>query len=363
MDPAQATGTGTVTQGEFHDNNTDGGAPGKGLAAKLGAATGAAAGVGHHAVKHHERRRDQELADAPGYGPGQDVNNTGYGAPNAGAAPQAVNTDGDGQGFPKHTAAKAGAATGVAAGVGHHALKHHEQRRDQEAATAPGADSETAQVGPGAGQVNYPQGDAGGYDGYDDGQGVGRGDGQGYAQERGEQHDHRGRHLAEAGAATGAAAGIGHHALHEHEKHDVNNNTNPRGAAPDQTIGANYGADGQYGQAPGNFTGAGNAQVPAATVAPTAATAGNVGAPDSDATTTSGGTGKIIGGRLQQAAGMLLSSDTLKAKGLEREAAGVAKRDVNEAQRLEKEAMARRERAVNHGAAPGNRALGGQNTV
>ena len=55
-------------------------------------------------------------------------------------------------------------------------------------------------------------------------------------------------------------------------------------------------------------------------------------------------------GKLQQAGGMLLRDDTMKAKGLEREARGVAKADQNEANRLEGQAQARREKAL--GTAP-----------
>lgn len=63
----------------------------------------------------------------------------------------------------------------------------------------------------------------------------------------------------------------------------------------------------------------------------------------------SGGTGSVIGGKLQQAAGVLLGSENLKAKGLERESRALGDANVDEAQRLEQEAMAKRQKAVAHG--------------
>lgn len=55
-----------------------------------------------------------------------------------------------------------------------------------------------------------------------------------------------------------------------------------------------------------------------------------------------GGTGKIIGGKLQQAGGLLLSSETIRARGLEREAEGVAVKNPTEALRIEQDAQSLR---------------------
>ncbi|KAL5499052.1 hypothetical protein ACEPAH_1570 [Sanghuangporus vaninii] len=57
------------------------------------------------------------------------------------------------------------------------------------------------------------------------------------------------------------------------------------------------------------------------------------------------GQANVVLGKLQQAGGMLLHDETMKAKGLERESKGVAKADHNEATRLEGMAQARREKA------------------
>jgi len=72
------------------------------------------------------------------------------------------------------------------------------------------------------------------------------------------------------------------------------------------------------------------------------------------------GTSDKIMGKLQQAAGLLVSSDRMMAKGLERESRGVAADNITEAQRLEAEAAARRERAVGYGAHPSHKQPGGQ---
>ena len=65
------------------------------------------------------------------------------------------------------------------------------------------------------------------------------------------------------------------------------------------------------------------------------------------------GTGQKIMGRLEQALGAVLSSESMKARGLEKEKEAVAKQDMNEAQRLEALAANHRARADN------NRGTGG----
>ncbi|TDL25113.1 hypothetical protein BD410DRAFT_889052 [Rickenella mellea] len=70
-------------------------------------------------------------------------------------------------------------------------------------------------------------------------------------------------------------------------------------------------------------------------------------------------TAQTIGGKLQQAAGMLLSSDKMKADGLAREHGAKANNDIDEAQRLEQGAAAHRGAAVSHGAHPNQKNLGG----
>ncbi|KAJ7152184.1 hypothetical protein C8R43DRAFT_1189922 [Mycena crocata] len=76
----------------------------------------------------------------------------------------------------------------------------------------------------------------------------------------------------------------------------------------------------------------------------------------------SGGGGKMTG-KIEHAAGTMLGSESLKAKGLqkEKEAQGlkVQSREIAEAERLEHEAGVRRERAVAHGAHPDHQHVGG----
>ncbi|KAJ7761207.1 hypothetical protein DFH07DRAFT_815740 [Mycena maculata] len=75
----------------------------------------------------------------------------------------------------------------------------------------------------------------------------------------------------------------------------------------------------------------------------------------------SGGGGATTG-KIEHAIGSLVGSNTLKAKGLqkEQEAQGlkVQSTELSEAERLEREAGLRRERAVAHGAHPDNRHVG-----
>lgn len=61
---------------------------------------------------------------------------------------------------------------------------------------------------------------------------------------------------------------------------------------------------------------------------------------------TASGTSNIIIGKLEQAAGMLLSDEKMRAKGLEKEAKGEAQRDVSHAEQLEQQATTLRERSA-----------------
>jgi len=75
------------------------------------------------------------------------------------------------------------------------------------------------------------------------------------------------------------------------------------------------------------------------------------------------GPGHALAGKVEHAVGSLLGSQSLKAKGLQKEQeAGALKVqgvELAEAERLEREAVMRRERAVAHGAHPHNKHLGG----
>ncbi|KAJ3573365.1 hypothetical protein NP233_g2463 [Leucocoprinus birnbaumii] len=80
-----------------------------------------------------------------------------------------------------------------------------------------------------------------------------------------------------------------------------------------------------------------------------------------------GGKSQRITGKIESAIGTAIGSDTLKAKGLQKEreanAMKVQGRELAEAERLEREAIMRRDRAVAHGAHPANKDLGaGMNT-
>jgi hypothetical protein len=80
--------------------------------------------------------------------------------------------------------------------------------------------------------------------------------------------------------------------------------------------------------------------------------------------TTGSGSGSAFAGKVEQAVGTLLSSQSLKAKGLQKEeearALKAQSRELTAAEQLEKEAAMRRERAVAHGAHPDNRHVGGR---
>ncbi|EJC99337.1 uncharacterized protein FOMMEDRAFT_170627 [Fomitiporia mediterranea MF3/22] len=202
-------------------------------------------------------------------------------------------------------------------------------------------------------------------------------------------HHHPGgpARAAEAGAAYegGKIAhethGTGHHGDHFTGRHDgqganaANANAPGYGAGPTTGMtrvgGAAQHPSGQAGLgggpgattgtvgAPGTGYGVGQGGAPgsgAYTGQGTAGTTGtgtgvpgtHAGAPTGTAPAPArGGTGQaqVILGKLQQAGGAILSDDAMKAKGLEREAKGVAKVDQQEAGRLEGKAAARREKA------------------
>ncbi|THG96986.1 hypothetical protein EW026_g4946 [Hermanssonia centrifuga] len=75
------------------------------------------------------------------------------------------------------------------------------------------------------------------------------------------------------------------------------------------------------------------------------------------------GTGSSVTGKVERAIGTLVCSQSLKAKGIEKEREAQAKKsqsvELAEAERLEQEALVRRGRAVDFGAHPANNALGG----
>jgi len=79
-----------------------------------------------------------------------------------------------------------------------------------------------------------------------------------------------------------------------------------------------------------------------------------------------GGTGSRMTGKVESAVGTMLGSNSLKAKGLQKEqeanAIKLQGQELAEAERLEREALMRRERAVGHGAHPENRHLGAGHT-
>jgi len=82
----------------------------------------------------------------------------------------------------------------------------------------------------------------------------------------------------------------------------------------------------------------------------------------SNSTSSSGGTGQRLTGKVESAMGTMLGSSALKAKGLQKEQEANSVKlqgsELAEAERLEREALMRRERAVAHGAHPANSQLG-----
>ncbi|KJA22071.1 hypothetical protein HYPSUDRAFT_55005 [Hypholoma sublateritium FD-334 SS-4] len=80
---------------------------------------------------------------------------------------------------------------------------------------------------------------------------------------------------------------------------------------------------------------------------------------------TGGGVGHSLTGKVERAVGNLIGSQSLQAKGAQKELeAGATKmqgRELAEAERLENEALMRRQGAVGHGAHPANSNLGAGN--
>ncbi|KAL5522669.1 hypothetical protein ACEPAG_8687 [Sanghuangporus baumii] len=141
------------------------------------------------------------------------------------------------------------------------------------------------------------------------------------------------QHPTGVGAGTAATAGGLAGATHPGTGHGTGHGMGAYDQQPGATAttgvpGAHTGATGQTTTAPG--TGRGT----------TAGAGGGIAGPS-----IAQGQANVIFGKLQQAGGMLLHDDNLRAKGLEREAKGVAKEDTNEATRLEAKAQARREKA------------------
>ncbi|TRM62231.1 hypothetical protein BD626DRAFT_498550 [Schizophyllum amplum] len=65
------------------------------------------------------------------------------------------------------------------------------------------------------------------------------------------------------------------------------------------------------------------------------------------------GAGHETMGKMEQALGTLVSSNTLKARGLQKEQEGHTMKELGEADRMEEEANVRRERALANGPAAG----------
>lgn len=207
---------------------------------------------------------------------------------------------------------------------------------------------------------------------------------------------HPGRHVAEAGAM----AGLAHHTKRVHRNGGLHNNgehrPHERDFATNQAstrTGTNTGLAGTYDghDAVGTFSnqnsqvgrqpGTVNERAPGAGLGTGTGTssgfepAGNGGAYGTGANyatgqapgvgpgqgayghgsgvngggvgqSTGSGTSNIIIGKLEQAAGMLLSDEKMRAKGLEKEAKGEAQRDVSHAEQLEQQATTLRDRSA-----------------
>ncbi|KAL5523089.1 hypothetical protein ACEPAF_1356 [Sanghuangporus sanghuang] len=134
------------------------------------------------------------------------------------------------------------------------------------------------------------------------------------------------QHPTGVGAGTAATAGGLAGAAHPGAGHGIGHGTGAYDQQPGGT--ATTGAAGPTSTAPG--TGPGT----------TTGARGGITGPS-----VALGQANVVLGKLQQAGGMLLHDDTMRSKGLEREAKGVAKEDRKEATRLEGKAQARREKA------------------
>lgn len=303
------------------------------------------------AMRQEERERG---------GPAQGGWDGGMGVTNGAAPnnPQQGYSDNAGNATGHHTgrhAAEAGAATGAAAGIAHHGqgghgdgLHNNGDQRQLERDYV-GHDGTQTGVGAGTGVNTIPDGsfDQHGVQverasaGMHPQQNLMRGTGG--LQTGGAHHD--------ANPALGTDGGLGAGAQGGRGVYDTG--TGSRGV----DTGANF-ASGPGGQTPGAHpTGFGADQGTGA--GPTTGT----GHPGQTTAGTGSGTGtsSIITGKLQQAAGMLLSNDTMRAKGLEKEAKGEALRNVSHAQELVQEADSLRERAAQKNSGTGAKHAHGVN--
>jgi len=280
-----------------------------------GAVAGAGLGAGAGAVeRHHERR---ESRDAQGYNntagnqgtyDSYNTAGTGAGPPPYGSA--ANGAPGQNVGAMGHTGAghtgmgAAGAVGGGALGLGAgEAMTHHHGR---------GGAGNTA---PGAGQYGQYDTTAPGYDGQAGNLTTDPDSTYAGAPQHGRHAGVAGTGAGLAGAGAGAGAGMG-----------------AAGTHAGMPVGASAGAPGATGYGAGAGTGTG--------------TGGG------------SGTGQKILGRLEQAIGTAVGSESMKIRGLEKEREGFAKQDIQEAQRLETLAANHRNRASGRGPA-GTGGIGG----
>lgn len=292
------------------------------------------------AMRQEERERG---------GPAQGGWDGGIGVTNGAASnnPQQEYSDNNGNATGHHTgrhAAEAGAASGAAAGIAHHergghgdGLHNNGNQRQLERDFA-GRDGTQAGVGGGVATSDNTIPD-GSFDQH--GVQVERAGGGMHPQQnllRGTGGLQTGGAHYGANPALGTESGLGTGLQGGTGGYDAG--VNSRGAGTGATF-----ASGVGGQAPGvHPTGFG-----AGTGAGPTTGTGHPGQTTTGSTTGTGsgtGTSSIITGKLQQAAGMLLSNDTMRAKGLEKEAKGEALRNVTHAQELVQEADSLRERAA-----------------
>jgi len=222
------------------------------------------------------------------------------------------------------TAEGAVAGAGLGAGVGA-AERHHERRENRDAQGYNTAGKQGAYDSAGTGQPVY-----------------GSAADTTAAQGGGTMGHTGGGHMGAAGAVGGGALGVGAGEAMAHPHGGVGAGNTAPGA-------------GQYDTAASGYNGQASSLTPGAVRAGEGAPAGagygtNAG--------TGGGTGQQIMGRVEQAIGVALGSDTMKAQGLEKERVGLVKQDMNEAQRLETQAGHHRDRAAGRGPV-GTGGLGG----
>lgn len=123
---------------------------------------------------------------------------------------------------------------------------------------------------------------------------------------------HHNHHRGAEGAAAGAAVGAGAEAHHQHNQH--NRHENHIAANDPATMGQNNNPLYSQPNAPGGTTIGG----PGGTGVGATNTTGGASGPAKTASGHSAGTQAMIG-KVEHAAGVLLSSQTLKAKGLAKE--------------------------------------------